>query len=111
MTHEEDGHDPDTKSESPQDATFTFIEDTRLPAPENRPAFKKHQNPPPHPDTVRSYLAGGVMVILAIVTIVGVLVWWLQPERDMRDYLLLITPIVSLAGAIVGFYFGQQQSD
>lgn len=111
MTHEEDGHEPGAKGESPQDAAFTFIEDGRLPAPEDRPAFRKHQNPPPHPDTVRSWIAGGVMVILGMVTIGGVIVWWLQPGRDMRDYLLLITPVVSLAGAIVGFYFGQQRSE
>ena len=102
--------EPDASGEPSTQAAFTFIE--QLPAPaENRPAFKQGQRPPPHKDTVRAGLAVAVMALLFVVTIVGVLVWVFQANRDMRDYLILITPITSLAGAIVGFYFAQQQPD
>lgn len=64
----------------------------------------------PHPDRVRMYLAGAMVAILAV--IVGVACYgWIMGRHleDMQALAIVMSPVVTLVGTILGFYFSSER--
>lgn len=59
-------------------------------------------------DLTRRYIAFGLLVLLGLLiggTLVSFIVGWLTTE-EMKETGVLITPVFTLAGTALGFYFG-----
>ena len=96
MTHEGRG----TPS-GPSDETFD-VED--LPSPEVKP-----YDPEPQREKLRGYLAGGLVLLLAVIVLLAFGTMWSKwaSEAEIKDLLSTIfPPLVALAGTAIGFYFG-----
>ncbi|QSE87092.1 hypothetical protein JWS14_49500 (plasmid) [Rhodococcus koreensis] len=63
---------------------------------------------PTHTDETRRYIAWGLLILLALMilaTLVSFTFGWLTiPE--LKELPVLITPVFTLAGTALGFYFG-----
>jgi hypothetical protein len=88
--------------ESPEEA---LVED--LPPPPGGLDKFKQQRKPPHPDWVRACITGAVLLLLA--GVIAVACWgWLsgwRTEDEIESFGLIMAPIVTLSGTILGFYF------
>lgn len=91
------------QADPPDDVTNFF--NRKDPAPKDDPAFEK-QKQPPHHDTVRAWVAWSILAMLGVVTVWGLVVWTFT-DKDIREYTILVTPISTIAGVIIGFYFAQ----
>jgi hypothetical protein len=62
---------------------------------------------PTHMDNTRRWIAYGLVLLLATVTIIGALGWWshgADPQR-IQSYAIIFSPVVTLVGTVLGFYF------
>lgn len=66
------------------------------------------QRRPPHPDLVRLLVTGSLLVILAG-TVIGGFVGWLRGDA-LSDWTGFTTPVFTLAGVAVAFYFSDRKS-
>lgn len=59
-----------------------------------------------HPDRVRLWLARGMLIILGLFAM-GAIAGWLAGAdgEHMRDLVVVLSPFMTLAGAVFGFYF------
>jgi hypothetical protein len=88
----------------PGSATAGEISEDASPA-QDRPVLRP-QAQPPHPDSVRMWLAIGMVLILT--GIVGVACYGWIDGRDlesMQALAIVLSPVVTLVGTILGFYF------
>lgn len=63
---------------------------------------------PPHPDTVRQFLAYSLVALLALMVLGALcsyIAGWLNVD-ELKELSILITPILTLTGTAIGFYFG-----
>ena len=70
-------------------------------------------DPAPDRESTRSWLARALVLLLSIVSlglIVGVASSWLSTEQAKDLALAVLSPLVALTGAALGFYFGGEQN-
>lgn len=63
---------------------------------------------PPHPDAVRQTLAFSLVALLVLIvlgTLISFIANWLTLD-EMKELNILITPVLTITGTAVGFYFG-----
>lgn len=73
--------------------------------PSNKQVFKASE--PTHMDSTRRWIAYGLVLLLATITIIGALGWWRHgedPER-IQSFAIIFSPVVTLVGTVLGFYF------
>lgn len=79
-----------------------------LPAPEDRP-----YNPNRDRENVRSFVAKGLLLLLlgtVAVSFICLSAGWISKE-DLKDLLTIVFgPIITLLGAVTGFYYGEKAS-
>lgn len=64
--------------------------------------------PPPDPETIRRFLAYSLVGLLALMvlgTLFSYIAGWLD-VAELKELSILITPVLTLTGTAVGFYFG-----
>jgi len=74
---------------------------------------KERLGPEAKRETVRGWLAGSLVFLLAVVVIASFVHQWLQPDRskELHEWMnLVFSPLVALVGAATGFYFGAQSA-
>lgn len=92
-------------------ADLSLVEN--LPPPPGGLDTFKQQRKPPHPDWVRAWITFAVLLLLT--GVVGVACWgWLsgwRSEDEIETFGLIMAPIVTLSGTILGFYFSTRPND
>lgn len=71
---------------------------------------KKEQNPPPHIDTVRAWIAAGLIMLLAGAVIATLIVWSYDEGSTIDDMTPIVTALIAMIGPILGFYFSTKSS-
>jgi hypothetical protein len=57
----------------------------------------------------QSIIGIGLVTLVGIVVLVGAIIFWRDPNIDLRPYTAqLLTPIAGLAGIAVGYFFGRR---
>ena len=60
--------------------------------------------------TVLAYIIVGTVPFIVVVSLVGLLAHW-APASDIKDLsIALLGAVVGVAGAVIGFYFGERRS-
>jgi len=90
------------------DVVFTDLPLTGLPSPSDKP-----YNPHRDRENVRSFVAFGLLALLIIVVIASYVclsAGWIAKD-DLKDLLTIVFgPIITLLGAVTGFYYGEKSN-
>lgn len=81
-------------------------------SPGNTPAISSRFEKEAHDAGTRRALAFGVIGLVALLygaAVVGILAGWIS-AGELGKVALVLGPIQALAAAVLGFYFGQEQS-
>jgi hypothetical protein len=94
-------------------AVDSLVEDGEVPAPSGGLRPIREWTTPPDPDWVRTGITVAILGLLAAV--VGVACWgWLSGWRDedeIETFGLIMAPVITLSGTILGFYFSTRPND
>jgi len=95
---------------APKNASEDVLDWTQLPA-KDRPAELgegRDYDPRPHEDTARRYIAYALIALLW--ALVGAVLFLLYNETvkiaEVKEFSVLVGPIVTLVSAATGFYYG-----
>lgn len=67
---------------------------------------------PTHTDQTRRYIAYGLLCLLGLLiggTLLSFIAGWLTVD-EIKESGVLITPVFTLAGTVLGFYFGANKN-
>lgn len=73
------------------------------------PAYKTSPVPPTHEDKTRRAIAIGLVILLSLLAGVGCYGWIAHPANSdhLQAFGILFSPVVTLVGTVLGFYFGR----
>lgn len=58
---------------------------------------------------VRFYIALALVLNVFLLSVGGAVMWILRPELDLKDLLVILTPVTTLAATSVTFYFSESK--
>lgn len=58
---------------------------------------------------VRFYIALALVLNVFLLSVGGVVMWILRPELDLKNLLVILTPVTTLAATSVTFYFSESK--
>lgn len=71
----------------------------------DRPVLKESRAHRVRKRHVRFVLALGMLIIIGAMSIIGAIQWAIGAPGDLKDLVVLMSPITALAGAVFAFYF------
>jgi hypothetical protein len=98
---------PQEEIQSSADALDFSDEQPQVPVGTNRPDITPY-DPRPHEDQARRHIAYALIALLWVL-VGGVLIqvsFGSIPIGDIKEYAVLIGPVVALVSAATGFYYG-----
>ncbi|WP_328329964.1 hypothetical protein OHA70_07495 [Kribbella sp. NBC_00382] len=121
--HDEGKSEPAGMGQAPADSTNELIEGHNpkprgneivesVPVPNGLPEILRERSPKDPDRNVRTGLAWALTLLLVALALVAAGGWLLGSKKleDLQAYLLVMSPIVTLTGTILGFYFSADRS-